>query len=483
MKKAVYCLLVSFLFLKCKPDFPNTKQVFVHAKLTDVKGQPVRESASGETLIISSDEFAKIDPNGISPNLAKLYFNDVEIPFQVTGANSISARVPIMLMITYTNISISIRYSFISINIIEYFTYRPHVTGEVLAGNDGTFQMPAEMTIDAAGNIYVIDQRTDHDIIIQVTPEGVTSTFAGAANEFGRLVGIGIDASTSKMYVSDATAQQVKWFSMSAPSVISVLAGSGTAGNDDGTGSAATFRFGVQRVDDFVGNELGQGLTVDPTGNVYVGEIYGTAFSGKESQIRRITPAGVVTTVTGSRITMPMDGDDLHPVSGITMLQPSNEPVYIGGSSSFYQGVARINTVGTQTRLAGKVSNENLNDGTGGAAEFAYPKAISYRSPYYHIADGTNGAYRRMTTTGTVSTIAGVGHFSTPSFCGCGITGPVTGSYVFPSIFSADPNKFEIAASAIIMDQVGGIAVRNNGLIYLSDYGDNFKCIWKIRIE
>ena len=39
------------------------------------------------------------------------------------------------------------------------------------------------------------------------------------------------------------------------------------------------------------------------------------------------------------------------------------------------------------------------------------------------------------------------------------------------------------AAKAIIMDQVGGIAVRNNGLIYLSDYGVDFKCIWRIRIE
>ncbi len=483
MKKAMYCLLVSVLFLKCKPDFPISKQIFVHAKFSDFKGAPVKETSSGEALIISSEEFSKIDPNGVNPNLAKLYFNNVEVPFQVIGANSISTKVPIMLLTYYTNITINIRYNLFTINIINYIVYRPRVTAEVLAGNDGTFQMPAEMTIDASGNIYVIDQRADHDVIIKVTPDGATSTFAGASNEFGRLVGLGIDNSTSKMYVSDATGQQVKWFGLSTPSVISVLAGSGTAGNDDGTGSAATFRFGVERVDNFSSNEKGQGLTVDGAGNVYVGEIYGTASSGYESQIRKITPAGVVTTVTGSRITMPMDGDDLHPVAGLTILQPSNEVVYIGGSSSFFQGVARINTVGTMTRLAGKVSFENLNDGTGGVAEFAYPKAISYNSPYYHIADGSNGAYRRMTTTGTVTTIAGVGHFNTPSYCFCGITGPVSGSYVFPSIFSADPNKFEIAASAIILDQVGGIAVKNNGLVYLSDYGLNFKCIWKIRIE
>ena len=483
MKKAMYCLLVSVLILKCKPDLPNSKQIFVHAKITDFKGAPVKESSSGEALIISSEEFSKIGPNGISPNLAKLYFNNVEVPFQVVGPNSISTRMPIMLLINYTNITINIRYNLFTINIIEYIVYRPRVTAEVLAGNDGTFQIPAEMTIDASGNVYVIDQRTGHDVIIKVTPDGATSTFAGASNEFGRLVGLGIDAATSKMYVSDATAQQVKWFSLSTPSVISVLAGSGTAGNDDGTGTAATFRFGSESVDNFSSNERGQGLTVDATGNVYVGEVYGTATSGYESQIRKITSAGVVTTVPGSRITMPMDGAAVHPVAGLTILQPSNEVVYLGGASSFFQGVARVNTAGTQTRLAGKVSNENLNDGTGSAAEFAYPKAISYNNNYYHVADGTNGAYRRVTTVGTVTTIAGVGHFDTPSFCFCGITGPVSGTYIFPSIFDADPNRFELAASAIIMDQVGGIAVKTNSLVYLSDYGTNFKCIWKIRIE
>jgi hypothetical protein len=433
--------------------------------------------------VIRSAEFLKIDPNGISPNLAKLFFNDVEVPFQVVSPDAISTKVPLMLMFNYTNLNIRIRYNLYTIHIIENIVYRPRVTAEVLAGNDGTFQMPAEMTIDATGNIYVIDQRTDHDVIIKITPEGATSTFAGGSNEFGRLVGLGIDASTSKMYVTDATAQQVKWFSMATPSVISVLAGSGTAGNTDGTGTGASFRFGSEKVDNFSSNERGQGLTVDAAGNVYVGEVYGTATSGYESQVRKITPAGVVTTVPGSRITMPMEGDDVHPVAGLTMLTPSNEVVYLGGASSFYQGVARINAAGTQTRLAGKVSNENLNDGTGTAAEFAFPKAISYNNGYYHVADGTNGAYRRVTTVGLVTTIAGVGHFDTPSFCFCGITGPVSGTYVFPSIFDVNPDRFELAASAIIMDQVGGIAVRNNGLVYLSDYGENFKCIWKIRIE
>ena len=482
MTKVIYCLLVVSFFVTCRPESENPYQIRVHAKFTDLEGSPVSEAASGGPLLITSADFTNINPKGISPDIAKLYFNEMEVPFQQAGPNSIMTKVPIMLLTYYTRITVSIRYLRYAIIITEFIIYRPTVSADVLAGNDGTFQMPAEMTIDGSGNLYVIDQRTDHDIVIKVTPGGESLVFAGGKNEFGRLVGLGLDAATSKMYVSDATAQQVKWFNITSPSTVSILAGSGTAGNDDGTGTAASFRFGTERVDNFSSSERGQGLTLDASGNIYVGEKYGTT-DAYLSQIRKITPGGEVTTVPGSRISMPMDGDDVHPVSGLTILQPSNEVVYIGGSSSNYQGIARISTAGTMTRIAGQVSNENLVDGTGEAAEFAFPKAISYFNGYYHVADGSNGAYRRVTTTGEVITIAGVGHFDTPSFCFCGITGPSSASYLFPSIFDGDPNKFKLAARAIIMDQVGGIAVRSNRLVYLSDYGTNFKCIWRIRIE
>jgi len=239
-------------------------------------------------------------------------------------------------------------------------------------------------------------------------------------------------------------------------------------------------------VNSFTTNEKGQGLTIDASGNIFVGEVYGTGSGGLESQIRRITPAGETTTVPGSRITMIMDGDAPHPPAGITIQQPTNEVVYIGGASSFFQGIARISTTGTMTRIAGRVSTESFTDGTGTAATFTFPKALSYFNGYFHIADGSNGAYRRMTASGEVITIAGVGHMETPTFCGggpCAGVSPVTASYIFPSIFDSNPQRFRDAAHAIKLDQVGGIAVRTNGLIYLTDYGNLFKCVWRIRIE
>lgn len=483
MKHISAIAIATLVLINCRPNHPAPPQQTINVKITDEKGTPVKEAHSGQTLILSSQRFSVINPNGISPNLAQIYFDNVPVPFQQEGPNAVRLQVPVMLLHDYKELVITIRINQAILQVIQRIFYQPTVTGEVLSGNDGTFQMPAEMAIDGYGDLYVIDQRSGHDVVLKVTPTGTTSVFAGGAGEFGRLVGIGIDVVTLRMFLADATAQQIKVLPMVTPSAVSVFAGSGIVGNTDGPSGTATFRFGTERVDNFSTNELGQGLHVDMLGNVYVGEQYGTAFGGRESQIRKITPGGNVTTIAGSRITMPTGPEVLHPVAGVTIVPATGEVAYIGGSSSWFQGLTRITVAGAQVRVAGKVSNENMIDGTGAAAEFAFPKALSYYNTFYHVADGSNGAYRRVTQAGNVITLAGVGHFATPSFCSCGITGPRDSSYVMPSIFDGNPDKYKLRAKAIIMDQVGGIAVRSNNLLYLTDYGTNFKCVWKIRIE
>jgi DNA-binding beta-propeller fold protein YncE len=63
--------------------------------------------------------------------------------------------------------------------------------------------------------------------------------------------------------------------------VVTTLAGTaGTYGSTDGTGAAALF-------------EEPEGIAVDASGNLYVADSYGNT-------IRKITPAGVVTTIIGT---------------------------------------------------------------------------------------------------------------------------------------------------------------------------------------
>ncbi|MFM9908964.1 MAG: hypothetical protein ACKVOW_06440, partial [Chitinophagaceae bacterium] len=368
----------------------------------------------------------------------------------------------------------------------ECFIYDPTVQGTIFAGfrfgvTDGTFLKPAEMINDIAGNIYTIDQRSsNHDLILKTTAAGATTVFAGAGDLFGRLVGIGIDESRGLLYVSDATSQQVKSIRIATPSVITVLAGSGVAGNTDGTGTSASFRFGNQPVDELLYNEMGQGLTVDALGNIFVGENYSTrAFS---SQIRRISPIGVARTVTGTRI-IPTGGESMVAPSGIA-LNSFNEIFTTSGYASSFQGINKFTTSGVFSNFAGQNGDAvGFSDGVGAMAQFTYPKAIRAFNNNLFIADSYNGTLRKVSPSGFVHTLAGVGAPRTNSFHATpDYLAPREGSYrIARSFFETDIHQFEYAARAIRMDRVGGVAVINDGLIYVSDYG--YRCIWKITIR
>ena len=117
-------------------------------------------------------------------------------------------------------------------------------------------------------------------------------------------------------------------------------------------------------------------------------------------------------------------------------------------------------------------------------ALFSSPRAIATNGTNLYVADAENGALRRVTAAGNVITLAGVGRNNTNSFSGGGTTlPPIEGSWLMPNpLLLTSSDYYEIAASSIRMDQVGGVAVANSGrLIYVSDYG--YKCIWKITIR
>jgi len=217
-------------------------------------------------------------------------------------------------------------------------------------------------------------------------------------------------------------------------------------------------------------------FAVGPLGNIYVGENTTGSYA---SQVRRITPAGVVTTVPGTLIFSTMSEDESAMPSGIA-LNAANEIFTTSGSSGFYQGINKFTTAGVFSRFAGKESYEGINDGVAGVAQFSYPKAVRHFNSFYYVADGTNGALRRVNATARVITLAGVGHFSTNTFNG-GLL-PLEGSYLMEG-FTAFPNPdyYENAARVIRMDQAGGVAVVHGGLIYVADYG--YHCIWKITIR
>jgi len=485
MKKIIPFLFV--LFAVACEKFPQEDQLKeIDTKITDLKGAPMKEAGSGTPIKLTAPEFIELNKQGLLLKEGYIAFDKTLVKIVEAADDYIITAVPIL---DYFELRVVDTRLYLGVNPVAVLCrsclyYRPTVTGTIFSGftggvTDGTYLMPAEMINDFTGNIYVIDQRIGgHDRILKVSPTGAATTFAGAADEFGRLVGIGIDNTRNLIYVSDATSQQVKSITMVPTPVISILAGNGAAGNTDGTGTEASFRFGSELVDDFLGNEKGQGLTVDASGNIYVGENYTGSLA---SQVRRITPAGVVTTVPGTRIIPTMSEDESAMPSGIA-LNGANDIFTTSGASGFYQGINKFTTAGVFSRFAGQDSYEGLNDGFVGLAQFSYPKALRYFNTFFYVADGTNGALRRVDASGRVITLAGVGHFNTNTFSGTGYLPPLEGSFLMEGILALpDTDYYEIAARAIRMDQAGGVAVVPGGLIYVADYG--YRCIWKITVR
>jgi sugar lactone lactonase YvrE len=150
-------------------------------------------------------------------------------------------------------------------------------------GAAAKFDEPNDVVLDNAGNLYVAD--TYNHCIRKISPAGVVTTFAGngiygyvdgtgTAAQFAAPYGVALD-NAGNMYVTDYHNYRIR--KISPAGVVTTLAGSGEVGYADGTGAAVKFKPTT-------------GIAVDSIGYVYVSD-YGN------NRIRKISPAGVVTTL------------------------------------------------------------------------------------------------------------------------------------------------------------------------------------------
>ncbi len=166
---------------------------------------------------------------------------------------------------------------------------------------------------------------------------------------------------------------------------VSTLAGSGTSGYTDGTGTSAQFK-----------NPYG--VAVDGAGNVYVADRY-------NHRIRKITTSGVVSTLAGSSQGY-TDGTgtsaQFYNPTGVAVDGAGN--VYVADLSN--HRIRKITTSGVVSTLAGSTSG--YADGTGTSAQFNNPSGVAVDGAgNVYVADLSNHRIRKITALGVVSTLAG----------------------------------------------------------------------------
>jgi sugar lactone lactonase YvrE len=157
-----------------------------------------------------------------------------------------------------------------------------------------TFNNSTGVAADASGNVFVANYLNSN--ILEVNSAGVnvlagTAGQSGAANGPGSSAtfyypsGVAVDAADN-VYVADQVNNLIR--KITPGGIVSTLAGSGNPGAIDSTGVAASFNGP-------------SGLAVDASGNVYVAD-------SNNNLIRKITPAGVVTTVAGNGLSGAKNG-------------------------------------------------------------------------------------------------------------------------------------------------------------------------------
>jgi sugar lactone lactonase YvrE len=264
-------------------------------------------------------------------------------------------------------------------------------------GTAARFNSPAGLAVDAAKAVYVAD--TGNHTIRKITSAGIVSTLAGAAGlsgstdasgssaRFNAPTGLAVDAS-GNVFVCDAGNHVIR--KITANGTVTTIAGSpGISGSTNANGSNARFN-------------SPHGITLDPAGNLYIAD------SGNHA-IRKISPDGDVSVFAGLTGT---SGSTDATTTSARFFTPKSITLDAAGTfhvaDSGNNTIRKITSAGVVSTVAGLAGTAGSANGAGSAARFNNPNSIVTTPDglNVYVADSANHCIRRNTLYNTLTPLA-----------------------------------------------------------------------------
>ncbi len=284
-----------------------------------------------------------------------------------------------------------------------------------LAGDGGpavTAQLayPSAVAVDGDGNVYIGDSGSHR--VRKVDQNGTITTFAGAGPSYPGDGGLATEAAlrsprfayvdaAGKLYIADSSNHRIR--RVDQDGIITTIAGTGAAGFSGDGGSAVN----AQLNDPYT-------LVVDPTGNVYIADT-------RNHRVRKVTPDGKITTIAGTGQDFYSGDKDRATEAG--MRYPRGLAVDGDGSLYIAEGggdrIRRVDPAGIITTVAGTgIRGFSGDDGPAAQAQLTAPLQLDIdRDGTLYITDELNNRIRRVDPAGIITTVAGNG---TSGFSGDG---------------------------------------------------------------
>jgi uncharacterized protein (TIGR03437 family) len=310
-------------------------------------------------------------------------------------------------------------------------------SGDGSAALQAKLARPNSITTDRQGSVYLLD----HLMVRKIDSKGVITTIGGtpsgpAMGEDGPVSAAQLmDFTTIKtgpgglLYFAEYFTSTV--WKIDAAGYLRRVAGNGIRGFGGDGGPARSAML-----------DWPEALCFDPQGNLFI-------FDNGNERIRKVTPAGTISTVVGGATTN-VQTDPTNPVLGTQIgdsspwgctVDPQGNLIY---TDFTWNGVYRLDSAGMVKRIVGVGGWQGEYGGDGGAATVAKlsePRGLAYDSKgNLYIADYLNHRVRKVNSAGTISTFAGTG---TGGFSGDG--GPATSAQLngpFELAIDAQDNLF-----------------------------------------